>query len=477
MRHILSLALLLVLHCTAGIAATPCQSETGNTIGIDPVNQIAYVPMYQSDQSQNAQLAVVNLATGAFPPVLQSISLPGAGGIFGIAYNPLNQTMLVGALLYGTSIVNVYVIDTSTRTVAPGSPIGTTIDGGVGIVMDPVRNRAIVSGLNGVGVLDTSTTPPTFVTSIGASSTGDAVTLNQTTGLLVTSGNDTIGVIDTTKPLPWTQSNFSDSGLAVTIGNGVAFDPSTNIALFTPSGYRDVTDAINFATLSIPTGSAGTADYLVVPGLGEGQNTIGGGPGGWVALNCVTHQAAVVDPGGQNVKLVQLPAAPIAAAPDNNGQPYTSTTADASSAYTIADALLGPDPCGATMATGGGTGNQGVNVDPTDNQLYVKTGVGAVNTVQYLVDVDLSSPVVGACPANAYKNGPDTGAPCSAGQWHPAQREIVLPGPPRRLSKSAPAPPATCRTPSPAPRPDTAPVPPSRTRCRIRPWRYWCPWC
>ena len=429
MNRILSLLLSLIAVTTSAFAATACQSETANAIGIDPVNQIAYLPMYQLDQNLNAQLAVVSLVPGAFPPVLQTISLPGAGGVFSIAYNPLNQTMLVGALLSGTSIVAVYVINTGTRTLAAGSPIGTTILGGIGIVMDPVRNRAIVSGSNSIGVLDTSTTPTTFVAGMTASSTLDAMTINQTTGLLVTSGNNSLGVIDTTQALPWTESNFLPSGLPVTIGNGIAFDPSTNLALFTPSGYRDVTEAINFATLSLPSGSVGTADYLTVPGLGEGQNTIGGGPGGWVAVNCVTHQGAVVDPGGQNIKLVQLPSAPIAGTPDNNGQPYTSTTADASSAYTIADALLGPDPCGAGMTTGGGTGNQEVNVDPTHNQLYVKTGVGAVNTVQYLVDVDLSSPVVGACPANAYKNGPDTGAPCSAGQWTPAQTSILLPGP------------------------------------------------
>src|SRR5216684_9155929 len=61
------------------IPTPPPQACSGQgLIGIDPVNNVGYVPISKTDGSGNAQVAVVDLTVGAASPVLSTISITGS---------------------------------------------------------------------------------------------------------------------------------------------------------------------------------------------------------------------------------------------------------------------------------------------------------------------------------------------------------------------------------------------------------------
>jgi hypothetical protein len=45
-------------------------------VGIDPLNNIGYVPVFAPDAGGNAQVAVVDLTVGAANPVLATLAIP-----------------------------------------------------------------------------------------------------------------------------------------------------------------------------------------------------------------------------------------------------------------------------------------------------------------------------------------------------------------------------------------------------------------
>ena len=385
-------------------------------MGIDPVNNMGYVPVVKHDASGNAQVAVVDLTVGAANPLLATLAISGAGSSIGLAYDPVHKTML-DEVAETAGGVGLAVIDTATKIVS-GATI--SLDGLTyanyfgGLIEDPTRKQAIVAGTTNLGVLDTSVNPPVWnaasvVTTLGT----DSIALNLVTGILFVSDDGEAQIIDTGKT-PYVPVAFG-ANFAFGIADGVGFDLATNVMVLSPEGGSDEAWAFNFATLDT-TASPATADSVKIPGLGESGN-IGEGPGGSVAINCTTHQAVVADErGGDNFKLLQLPTAKVAGALDNNGQPGSGTTADAASVFTIAAAQI---PQGLISGTptdlGMGVNAHSIAIDEAHDLLY---STATASNSEFLVQVDLSKPVLGASP---------TGGVDGKTFWTPVGAAIPLP--------------------------------------------------
>jgi hypothetical protein len=241
----------------------------------------------------------------------------------------------------------------------------------------------------------------------------DSLSLNVATGLIFISGDGNNQIIDTTKS-PLVPMIFN-STFGITDGN--AFDPSTNILLLSQEVGADQTVAFNFATLNTASPPA-TARNITVPGLGEAE-PIGEGPGGQAAINFMTHQAVVADEFGQNFKLIQLPVAPVAGPLNNN------TPVDPASVYTIAAAVIPKGVVGGVPTQLAILGDpNSLTIDSANNVAYMlaDTIAGFHNWTPgsslplFLVRVDLSKPVPGACPIAAC--GP---------KWFPVSVAIPLP--------------------------------------------------
>ena len=393
-------------------------------ISINPVSNVGYVPIYTLDASGNAQLAVVDLTVGAANPVLKTISLSGSVQPIATTYNAHNKTVLALGLS-STDNLTVYEIDTKTQAVTGSTPI-TGVSGSVtygGIIEDTPKNLAFVAGHDQIGILDTAVSPPTWDASsvVDVGSYFDSFSMNINTGILFVSGDGNNAIINTTAS-PLAPQSF-DSSFNTTDGN--AFDPSTNMMLLSNEVGADRSWAFNFATLQTTTPPA-SALNVAVPGLGEAP-PLGEGPGGMTVINCKTHQGVVADEFGQNFKLIQLPTTPITGAPDNNGQPGSGTTPDANSAYTIAAAVI---PKGSVSGTPTQLGMRGdpnsLSSDPVHNFMYAladtnptfHTWTPGSSTPLFLIQLDLSSPVVGASP---------TGGVNGTTFWTPTAMAIPLP--------------------------------------------------
>lgn len=390
----------------------PPQACSGQgLIGIDPVNNVGYAPLIALDGSGNAQIEAVDLTVGAASPLLAKLSLPGASKSVSTAYNPNNATMLVESFLKKGGI-GVFVIDTATKTVTGPAVEATGLNAGFfsGIVEDFTHNRAFVAGGTTIGILDTSTTPPVWnagsvVTTVGT----DSLSLNNSTGILFISGDGDNQVINTNHT-PLVPKSF-DSTFGVTDGN--AFDPATNILALSQEVGADQTHVFNFATLDT-TVSPATANNITVPGLGEVPPE-GEGPGGMAVINCETHQAIVADEGGQNLKLLHLPTSPVPTSTplNNKGQPGTSTTADAASAFTIAATVIPKGPSSMQLVMQGDPNS--ATIDPAHNFFYALAVDYATETKQFLVRVDLSTPTP-----------PLGGSPTGVIHWTPAGATKVI---------------------------------------------------
>ena len=178
----------------------------------------------------------------------------------------------------------------------------------------------------------------------------------------------------------------------------------------------------------------------------------------------------VADEFGQNFKLIQLPAAPVAGALDNNGRPGSGTKPDAASVVTIAGGIIPKGLVAGTLTQLGIVGDpDSLAIDPTHNLAYMLADPGiefhewpiGLKTPLFLVREDLSSPVVGASA---------TGGVDGKTFWKPASAAIAMPtGPiptPRPTATRTPTPTRTAtptatatatatQTPTPTPSRDT----------------------
>ena len=111
-------------------------------------------------------------------------------------------------------------------------------------------------------------------------------------------------------------------------------------------------------------------------------------------------------------------------APNNKGQFGSNTTADASSAYTIASTILPKPLINNTPTQLGIIGDpNSLTIDPARNSVYVLAdtntgfhqGFGS-NTPLFLVRIDLSQPVFGASPTAAGNL-----------RWNPVTQTLRLP--------------------------------------------------
>lgn len=396
-------------------------------IAIDPVANVGYAPIYTLDASGNAQLAIVDLTVGAANPVMGEVSLPGSVQPVATTYDPINRSILALGL-DASSDLTVYDISTKKHTVTGTIPItGVAGDNNFGgIVMDSREKRAFVAGDDQVGILNVASNPPKWDASsvVDVSTVGsffDSFSINIATGIMFISGDGNNAIIDT-KTSPLAPQKF-DSSFDITDGN--AFDPATNMLLLSNEVGADRSWAFNFATLQTATPPA-SADNVAVPGLGE-LAPLGEGPGGMTVINCTTHQGAIADEFGQNFKLIQLPTAPISGAPDNNGQPGSGTTPDANSAYTIAAALIPKGTVNNTATQLGMVGDpNSLSIDPKRNLMYALADTDPFfhswspgsTAPLFLIQVDLSNPVLGASP---------TGGVDGKTFWTPTAAAIPLP--------------------------------------------------
>ncbi len=152
----------------------------------------------------------------------------------------------------------------------------------------------------------------------------------------------------------------------------------------------------------------------------------------------------VADEFGQNFKLIQLPAAPVAGALDNNGRPGSGTKPDAASVVTIAGGIIPKGLVAGTLTQLGIVGDpDSLAIDPTHNLAYMLADPGiefhewpiGLKTPLFLVREDLSSPVVGASA---------TGGVDGKTFWKPASAAIAMPTGPIPTPR-----PTATRTPTP----------------------------
>ena len=394
----------------------PAACSGQGLIAIDPVSNMAYAPLHSLDMSDNAQIAVIDLATVTnMTPTILTVSLPGATNTLASAYNPNNHSVLVEALL-GAGGVGVYEINTSTNTVVGGAAVAATGLGADvtrgGILIDSKKNRAYVAGSSQLGILDTSTSPPTWnAASVIDIVSPDSLALNIKTHLIFITADGENEIVDASGASLGTPQDF-DSSFGIT--DGVAFDVTTNIMILSQEVGADQIHAFNFATLDTSMSPA-TADNVTVPGIPSEIPPVGEGPGGMAVINCNTHIGIVADEGyfgdvGINIKAIHLPTNGVPGALNNNGQPGSMTVADAASVYTIATAALPLD--GDTLIGMDGDPNS-ATIDPAHNYFYA---LG--NQATYLIRVDVSNPVFGASP---------TGGADSMTFWNPPTVYVPLP--------------------------------------------------
>ena len=210
----------------------------------------------------------------------------------------------------------------------------------------------------------------------------DSFSLNSETGVIFVSSDGDKKTIDSTV-LPMTKRAYIAS-LGTT--DGVAFDTLTGMMIITPE-FQDLAYVINMNEL--PATGTGPAPTLTVNGVGT-TAPVGEGPGGQVAVNVLTHQALVADEFGHNIRLVQMPTAPI------------TGVATAANAFTIAGAILPKPPVNGTATQLGMRGDpNSVTIDPARNFAYVLADTQAsfhgfnVNFPLFLVRIDLAGAVKG----------------------------------------------------------------------------------
>ena len=180
-----------------------------------------------------------------------------------------------------------------------------------GMVENFVSNQAIVAGTSDLGILDTSTSPPTWnhasiIDLADMEITIDSMALNSFTGLLFVSNLGNNIVIDTgdapLAPIVF-QIDPNES-----LSNGVAFDVGTNILFQSQMNKSDSSYAFNFGKVNLTRFACVCESTFTSVGLGF-LDPVGQGPGGMAIVNCVTHQGFIADQFGQNFKLIQLPKA------------------------------------------------------------------------------------------------------------------------------------------------------------------------
>jgi hypothetical protein len=428
---------------------TPGQTPTGQgLIGIDPINNVGYVPIYtlsgapgvrnsRSDAPTvsvpgSAQLALVDLTVGAANPILGLIELSNSIQPLGVVFNSKTGKIYAEGRL-ADDTVNVYEIDTTSHTVINTIPCPGITDQGIwgGILADPVQNVLIVGGSHDIALMDTSTEPPTFNASSVTTleQTVDSLTTNPNTHLLFVSGDGSNTLFDTTT-VPLVPISYQYLGATT---DGIGYDSLTNIILIAPE-FIDESFGLNFNSLDTSVSPA-TSPTVTVPGLGV-LLPFGEGPSGQAVVNPITHQGVVSDEFGQNFKLVQMPSTAVTGALNNNGQPGSSTSPDASSVFTISAALI-PMVSINTMQTQlviVGDPNS-LTADPGHNFVYMLgdttvgfhcwanrgdcgfSGPGPLPAL-YLIRADLSQPVLGGSP---------TGGVNGTTFWNPTEQAILMP--------------------------------------------------
>lgn len=388
-------------------------------IAIDGRNNVGYVPIYSIDASSNAKIAVVDLTVGSANPIIKTLSLPGSRRPIAATINPAANRVYVEAQT-PAGLVNVHVIDTTTQTViSTVVATGVTFSGSFGgIIADPSAQHLIVAGTSNIGIMSLANDPPTMIAGslINSISGGtDSIAFNSTTGMLFVSSDGSKSVVDTTVNPP--VQYLVNMALGTT--DGVAFDAGTNLLVVTQE-FVDISFVLNFSGATLAQNMA--LPFVPVPGYGV-TAPLGEGPTGQAVVNVITHQSVVADEFGHNLRLIQLPSAPIVGAPNNHGQSGSGTTADASSAYSIAATIL-PKPLINGVATQLGIlgDPNSLTIDAGHNFVYALSDTTASfhgwtpgsTTPLFLVRIDLSAPVFGASPTQVT-------------QWTPSAQAIRMP--------------------------------------------------
>jgi hypothetical protein len=418
---------------TASPTPAPSSATGQGLIAIDTVNNVGYVPIYTlsgggggartnpASVPSSSQLAVVDLTIGAANPIIKLLELSNVVVPTGGAFNQKNGRVYAeGTLADGT--VSVFEINTTTQAIINTIPCPgiTNSNRFGGVVADPVRNLLVVAGTSTIGLMDTSVEPPVFNAASVVSVAGtDSLSLNPTTGILFisTDGTNQITNIST---VPLVVQSFEGTDATT---DGVGFDPATNILLQTDEVGADHGTAFNFGTLDTSVTPA-TALSIGFDGLGFLPPT-GEGPGGQTVVNGATHQGVISDEFGQNLKMIHLPAAKVAGALDNNGQPGSGTQPDAASVFTICAGLIPMGDVSGTPTQLGIVGDPNtLSVDVKNNLAYMLADTDPFfhswandhdpQPPLFLVRVDLSAPVLG-------------GSPTGTTHWTPVSAAIPMP--------------------------------------------------
>jgi hypothetical protein len=377
----------------ANVKTTPSQG----LIAIDTANNIGYVPIYTQDATGNGQVAVVNLDPASTSPIVKLISLPGTSTA--IASNFFADTGRVYVLAANGSNLVVHVIKASDNTVEFSVPAtGLSFSGQFGgVIVDGQRQHVVVAGTSAIGLLDISTTTPTWNQASIVNVPGtDSFSLNSANGLIFVSSDGSKVTIDSTVT-PMVAVGYNDN-MGTT--DGVAFDTLTGMMIITPE-FQDLAYVIN---MSEYVASSGTVpQHFTVNGTGTTTAPVGEGPGGQVAVNVLTHQALVADEFGQNLRLVQMPTTPI------------TGMATATNAFTIGGTILPKPMISGTATQLGMRGDpNSVTIDPGRNYAYVLADTQPsyhgfnVNYPLFLIRIDL--------------NGASVSTP-----WTPAMQTIAMP--------------------------------------------------
>lgn len=417
-----------------GAATTPppvaAVSPAGQSlVGVDPVNNTVWVPIDTLDGSGNLQFTIVNQsdvtpaiakATAVKPNATGTghrISLNKCTRAEAITYDANDKEFLIECVdNSGNVFVEIANTPSDTTQIVVNGIQATGIDAGRGgIIYNPNTKVAVVAGLSTIGLLDMTTATPSFESnSVVSTVCTDSLSLNFTTQLLFIAcdGNhQTVDTSSTARPLvavAFAQLPDPTGQYNPAITDGNAFDSNTNLIVVTPE-FHNVAFVLNFnGTTQTPA----SAPFITVQGLGF-TGPVGEGPGGQAVMNTTTHQALIADEEGQNFWLLQLPMATVTGNLNNNGQPGSGTTADASSAYAIAAAVT-PQVGGNQLLIRGDPAALGI--DQVHNIGYMLADGGSN---LYLVAVDLSNPPIGGCAQGVT-------APGCTSVWTPKSAAVPL---------------------------------------------------
>ena len=379
---------------TATATSTPTATPTATAVagsglfGLDPVKQIAFVPLLSSPDpaSGNARVTVLNLAANpnTTDPRQATVVLGHPDSPTGTALDAKDAIVIVVSGQSGTGFVD--LIDENTDALLTPTPIaipGNSQPGSTGqVLFDSARQVALLGVIDGTGcpssgactgIISFDPVAKTFGTLIPANYPETFAFNPATQQLLDASDSSPAGATQVVDLIGSRTCALSDSNLG-SDQDGASFDTSTNIVMISNEDGTATALNLNGSSLS-GTGSSCTVTEGGTPPnsvLLSGLPTETAGS----AVNSNTHQGFLIEDQSKGLTLVNMPSSPV-------------TQITASQLSTIISSAPN-DPNGCTWQTQGDP--YAVAVDPIHNLGYaVGSSIVSTNGATFMMQVDLAA--------------------------------------------------------------------------------------